>query len=152
MSDWKADFENALNRFIKVTGLARASICQEDIQVDYLVAPRTPPSRFPKSKMAVYAFWLGGECLRIGLAGPSSNPRYTSQHYNTKSAQNTLAASLLKNTDISESPHFNRKSVGDWIESNCHSINIPLDTSHGMLFLRLQESFLHLHFGPRYAK
>jgi hypothetical protein len=152
MNDWKADLESALNGFVKGAGLARASIRQEDIQVEYLEASHKPPSRLPKGKMAVYGFWLGSECLKIGIAGPSSIARYTSQHYNPKSAQSTLAASLLKNTGISERSHFNQNSAGDWIKSNCHRVNILLDTNHGMLMLRLLESFLHLYFRPRYEK
>jgi hypothetical protein len=152
MNNWKADLENALNVFVNVADLARASIRRQDIEVERLEAPHKPPSRLPKGKMAAYGFWCSGEWLKIGIAGPKSNARYTSQHYSPTSAPSTLAGSLLKSAGISESEHFNRDFVGDWIKSNCHRVNILLNSNHGMLLLRLLESFLHLYLRPRYEK
>jgi hypothetical protein len=152
MNDWKADLENALNVFAIVASLARASIRRQDMEVQHLEAPHKSPSGLPKGKMAVYGFWYSGEWLKVGMAGPKSNARYTSQHYSPNSAASTLAGSLLKSSGISERAHFNRDTVGDWIKSNCHRVNILLNSNHGMLLLRLLESFLHLYLRPRYEK
>lgn len=152
MNDWKADLETALNMFVTVAGLARVLVRRQDIEVEHLEAPHKPPSSLPKGKMAAYGFWYSGEWLKIGIAGPKSNARYTSQHYNPNSAPSTLAASLLKSTGISEKALFNRDSVGDWIKSNCHRVNILVNSNHGTLLLKLFESFLHLYLSPRYEK
>jgi hypothetical protein len=152
MNDWKTDIENALNVFVTVAALARVSIRRVDIEVEHLEAPHKSPSRLPRGKMAAYGFWYNGEWLKIGIAGPRSNARYMSQHYNPESAPSTLAGSLLKDTRVSEIAHFNRDCIGDWIKSHCHRVNILLDSNHGMLLLRLLESFLHVYLRPRYEK
>jgi hypothetical protein len=53
------------------------------------------PNVLPKGKMAVYAFMLNGQALKVGKAGPPSSPRYQVQHYSPASAGSTLARSIL---------------------------------------------------------
>jgi hypothetical protein len=38
------------------------------------------PSRLPLGTQAVYAFLLGERWLKVGKAGPNSQPRFTTQH------------------------------------------------------------------------
>lgn len=152
MNDWISDIENALCGFISVAGLARTPVRREDMDVEYLNAPHKPPSRLPKGKMAVYGFWHNGEWLKIGIAGPNSNARYTSQHYNPSSAQSTLAGSLIKDTSVLAKPDLHQESIGDWIRANCHRVNILLDSNRDILLLRLLESFLLPYLRPRYEK
>jgi hypothetical protein len=152
MTDWKADIEEATGDFITVARLARAPGGPEDIHVEYLAAPHTPLRHLPTGKMAVYGFWHGGEWLKIGMAGPHSNARYTSQHYNPNSAGSTLASSLLNDPRMSNWPSFRPSAPRDWIKSATNRVNILLDSKHGPLLLALLEAFLHLRLRPRYEK
>ena len=152
MTDWTAGIEDALGDFVTVAELGHALIRHEDLKVEYLEAPHKPPSVLPAGKMAVYGFWHSGAWLKVGMAGPNSNARYTSQHYNPNSARSTLAASLLKDPRMSGKPDFDPKAVKAWIKSRCSRVNILLDAQHGMLLLRLLEAFLHLRLKPRYEK
>lgn len=150
MTNWKADIDEAIKDFVTVAILARAPVRPEDFQLEYLPAPHKPPSHLPTGKMAVYGFCHGGEWLKIGIAGPNSNARYTSQHYNPNSAGSTLAKSLLNDSSMSGRPDFNSNPPGVWIKSATNRVNILLDSKHGTLLLALLEAFLHLRLRPRY--
>lgn len=152
MTDWKADIEEALKDFVTVASLARASVSLQDLQVEYLEAPHKPPRGLPAGKMAVYGFWHGGEWLKIGMAGPNSNARYTSQHYNPNSARSTLAASLANDRSISGRPDFNPNAPGEWVRSATNRVNILMDNKQNALLPPLLEAFLHLRLRPRYEK
>jgi hypothetical protein len=152
MTDWKAGIEEALKDFVAVASLARAPVGPEDHQVEYLEAPHTPPRHLPAGKIAVYGFWHDGEWLKIGMAGPKSNARYTSHHYNPNSAGSTLAASLVADPRMSGWPGFNPSAPGGWIKSATNRVNILLDSRHGMLLAALLESYLHVRLKPRYEK
>lgn len=118
MSSWRDEIGSALTAFIAVAELAGDPVSPTDLEVEYLPAPHRPPTRLPAGKMAVYGFWGNGCWLKIGKAGPNSNPRYTLQHYNAGSAQSTLAASLKDDPHMlavagfdAQSPGVNRRGV-----------------------------------------
>lgn len=152
MSNWKEEIEDALTDFVTVARLARHKIGREELTVNYMEAPHRPPSHLPLGNMAVYGFCVDGHWLKIGLAGPKSNARYTSQHYNPNSALSTLAASILRDPSISINSDFNSGAPGDWIKSACGRVNILLDSRHGLLLLALLEAFLHVRLKPRYER
>ena len=152
MTDWKADIEDALKDFVTVACLARASVRLQDFQVEYLEAPHKAPRHLPTGKMAVYGFWHDGEWLKIGMAGPNSNSRYTSQHYNPNSAGSTLAKSLVNDRAMSGRPNLIPSAPGNWIKSATNRVNILVDSRHGMLLPALLESYLHVRLRPRYEK
>ena len=79
-------------------------------------------------KIAVYTFWYEGRFLKIGKAGPNSNARFLSQHYNPKSARSTLAASILMDENMQDIG-ITENNVGDWIKNNCHRIDILIENS-----------------------
>jgi hypothetical protein len=149
---WRAVMDEALKDFVTVASLAHTRLCREDIETEYLEAPHKPPPLLPVGKMAVYGFWHSGEWLKIGLAGPKSNARYTSQHYNPNSAPSTLAASLVKDARMSEFADFDASAPGAWVKSRCSRVNILLDSKHGPFVLALLEAFLHLRLRPRYER
>lgn len=152
MTDWKADVADTLSDFLTVAALAHTTVGLEDFYVEYLEAPHKPPRCLPSGKMAVYGFWHDGKWLKIGKAGPNSNARYKSQHYNPNSAQSTLAKSLVNDSRMSGLPGFNTTAPGDWIKSATSRVNILLDSEHDPLLLALLEAFLHLRLKPRYEK
>jgi hypothetical protein len=89
------DAERLIIDFVCVASLAGVGIGQKEIKIEGLSAPHNPPSKLPEEMMAVYVFYWGNQCLKVGKAGPKSKARYTSQHYGLN-APSTLAKSLLK--------------------------------------------------------
>ena len=64
--------------------------------------------------MAVYVFSEKSQVLKVGKVGPNSQARYTSQHYNPKSARSTLAKSLLKERVSFSGYDVNEGNVSAW--------------------------------------
>ena len=134
MSHISTEVESALDSFVIVAGLAGAPIQRSDISVEYLDAPHRPPVRLPAGKMAVYGFWGDGTWLKIGKAGPNSNARYTSQHYNAGSAQSTLAGSLGNDPRMNSVVGFKASDPGSWIRASTHRVNILLLSSKDIAY------------------
>lgn len=110
--------------------------------------PHTP-KLLPSQKMGVYTFWYGSRCLKIGKAGPNSNARFFSQHYNPGSAGSTLAASILLDPE-NHALGLDAHSIGPWIKDNCQRIDILLDVRLGIFTLELVEAILHYKYEPKY--
>lgn len=131
-----------------ISSMLGKPISEEKFEIVDLGLPHKPTS-LPKGKMAIYMFLYDNKFLKIGKAGPKSNARFYSQHYNPKSARSTLAASILAdgliaNKSISES------NVGVWIKENCYRIDILLDSDLGIFALELIEAALHYKYEPVY--
>lgn len=152
MSDWRSEVEGAVRDFVTVATLAGVPLSQEDVEIEFKKAPHTPPKSLPAGKMAVYGFCYDGEWLKIGMAGPNSNARYASQHYNPGSAPSTLASSLIKDPDVSEKHGFSELAPGYWIKLKTHRVNILMSSTHDKALLALLEAFLHVRLSPRYEK
>lgn len=150
MEAWRREVEEAVRAFLCVAELGGAPLSNDEIQIEYLVAPHRPPSGIPSGKMAVYGFWGDGCWLKIGKVGPNSHARYSAQHYSAGSAQSTLAGSLLRCDTMAQNDAFDRSNPGIWIKNNANRVNILLDASLPRELLSLLESFLHLRLRPRY--
>ena len=150
MNTWKDEIERALADFITVTQLAGDPLQIEEIKVEYLVAPHKPPSSLPNGKMAIYAFWWDGVWLKVGKAGPKSEARYVSQHYNAGSAQSTLAASLNNDPRMNTVTGFHPLGPSGWIKASTCRVNILLPSSRKKNLLSLLEAFLRARLSPRY--
>ena len=111
--------------------------------------PHLQPHCLPKGKMAVYTFVYEGAVLKIGKAGPNSNARYTSQHYNPKSAMSNLAKSILSDKEML-GKGINEENVGEWIKQNCRRIDIEIDVDLGIFTLEFIEAVLHYKYTPKY--
>ncbi len=150
MSTWENDIKRSLRDFLTVSQLAGDQINPNDIQVEFLGAPHKPPSRIPAGKMAVYAFWWNGVWLKVGKVGPKSHARYTSQHYNAKSARSTLAGSLINDPEMNTVTGFNPQNPGAWIKASTCRVNILLPSERNKELLSLLEAFLHVRWQPKY--
>lgn len=149
---WKDEISSAVADFEVVAKLGGIPLQTDDCQVEYLPAPHRPPSRLPSGKMAVYAFW-GDNCwLKVGMAGPNSNARYTSQHYNAGSAPSTLAASLVNALSVAPICDFDPVSPGAWIRQSTHRVNVLIPSTKPRELLALLEAFLHLRLRPRHER
>ena len=148
---WREKIRSALRDFSTVSELAgdRTDIEYED--VEFLSAPHAPPTHLPTGKMAVYGFWIDDKCLKIGKAGSKSNQRYTYQHYNIKSANSTLAKSIMQDPSLSEHIEGLDKDVlREWIKRETSRVNILLPSTKSKHILSLLESFLHVRLHPKY--
>lgn len=141
--------ESLIGDFERIAEIAGVRLEKGDIAIEKLLAPHKAPSRIPSGKMAVYIFSFRDQVLKVGKAGPKSQARYTSQHYNPSSAASTLAKSLLNDSDL-ESAEIDEIAVGDWIKKNTDRINLLINENLGIHVLTLLESFAQCRLQPRY--
>lgn len=140
--------EDIINILFKIAKLADLQIKENQIEILDRGCPHSP-SGLPNGKMGVYLFKYGDKYLKIGKAGPNSNARFRSQHYNPNSAQSNLAKSILNDQDMDKF-NLNNENVGNWIKQNIRRIDILIDSSLSIFVLELFESFLHCKFKPKY--
>ena len=140
--------ENLINDFRKVCDIAGVELNHGDVSYEVLAKPHRPPSKIPPECMAVYMFFYEGRALKVGKAGPKSQARYTSQHYNPNSAPSTLAASLLKDSGSIGISGLTAENVGTWIKQHTDRINFCLSTKQEIFVLTLLESFLQCRLKP----
>lgn len=107
------------------------------------------PKALPSRMMGVYSFWCEGKFIKIGKVGSKSGARFLSQHYNPKSAQSTVAASILRDKSMQDKG-ITESNVGDWIKNNCRRIDILLNSDLGIFALELVEAALHYKYEPIY--
>jgi hypothetical protein len=138
----------AMNDFRKVAALADAEFIADSITVEITPKPHKAPTALPPGKMAVYAFFLNGQALKVGRVGPKSAARYTSQHYNPASAKSNLAQSILKNPTKIGVSGIDPARVGEWIKKHPDRVNLLAPASLGEPMLLLLESFLHVRWKP----
>lgn len=107
------------------------------------------PTCLKSGTMAVYVFIYSDKVLKIGKAGPKSNARFVSQHYNPHSARSNLAASILQDPDM-VALGIDEYTVGSWIKGNCRRIDILIDSGLSCFVLELVEAVLHYKYEPKY--
>jgi hypothetical protein len=139
------------SRLCKLASLAGRQIAPTEIEVK--TSRATHKSALPRGKMAVYVFFYKAQCLKVGKAGPKSQARYTSHHYNARSSNSNLAKSILQSPETIGISPLEPGCVREWIKTNTDRINIlfPADRADlGIPFLTLAESFLQCWLQPRY--
>lgn len=144
--------ENYINEFSTIINDVSNLLGKPIEKSKYEIIDRGLPHR-PKNldngKMGIYTFIYNGKFLKIGKAGPKSNARFLSQHYNPKSAKSTLASSLLKDKNM-QFECITEYDVGEWIKNNCRRIDILLDSNLGIFTLELIEAIFHYKYEPIY--
>jgi hypothetical protein len=151
------DLAELTEALIEVARLAHATLQACDVKTELLPAPHRRPRSLPKGSQAVYAFLLGGSCLKVGKAGPKTQARFTSQHYGG-GASSTLAKSILRErsrvaallaSDLrAELDGLNLDSIGDWIEANTSRVHIFIPATADGIVLSLVEGFAQCRFRP----
>ena len=143
------DYISEFNLLIQKTSSAVGRIINgAQYEVIDLGVPHTPKS-LPVGKMGIYTFSFKDQFLKIGKAGPNSNARFLSQHYNHKSAKSTLAASILRDNDYNNHK-ITDKNIKEWIKQNCRRVDIIFDISLGVFTLEFVEAILHYNYEPKY--
>lgn len=99
--------------------------------------------------MGIYTFIYQDHFLKIGKAGPSSDARFRSQHYNPLTSQSNLAKSILSDNELA-SLHISIVTVGEWIKQNTRRVDLFIDASLGIFVLNFFEAYLHLLYQPKY--
>ncbi len=143
------DSRSITDAFRKVAELANVQMAATDLRIEELPAPHRPTG-LPPGSMAVYVFSYGRTTLKVGKAGPNSDARFRSQHYNPRSAASTLAASILKNPTPVGNPAVDDDSVGDWIRENADRVNFILPERVGIEVLTLLEAYIQCRLKPVY--
>lgn len=109
------DLENLameLNKIIlEISHILGKPINKSSFEIVNRGMPHKPKS-LPIGKMGVYIFIQDNRFLKIGKVGPKSSARFMSQHYNPKSAQSTLAASILLDKAM-EDKNVTKNNIGD---------------------------------------
>ena len=143
------DFENEFEKIIvDISKMLGRPIEKEKYKIIDLGCPHQPLS-LPNQMMGVYAFWYADKFLKIGKAGPRSNARFLSQHYNPRSARSTLAASILTDIEM-QNKGITKDNIADWIKNNCRRIDIVFDVDVGIFAIELIEAALHYKYEPIY--
>lgn len=117
------------------------------------------PSILNKNKQGVYVFCFDDTCLKVGKAGPRSQARWNSHHYNldetTKSAltktikKHTKSfASLFPKERRSEIEALNKSNFPNWIKNNLDRFELIIDSHYGKYALNLLESMVQFHCSP----
>jgi len=139
---------DTLQEFLKALELTGTKLDASKIVVDDLGCPHKPKG-LPHGKMAIYAFQRGNRYLKISKAGPNSDARFRSQHYDPHRAKSNLAKSLLDDPDMAAF-NLNDKNIETWIKDNIRRIDILIEQDAGIFVLNFLESFLHCKYRPKY--
>lgn len=129
------------------------------ITTESLPAPHRPYG-LPTGKAAVYVFSLsleaGARCpagpnrvLKVGRAGPKSDARFRSQHYNPRSSGSNLAKQILRTKHLWRFlgiGSLDESSVAEWIKSNTDRDHFFVDAPHAAVLIPL-EKFLRGRLG-----
>jgi hypothetical protein len=147
--------------FLEVARIARTPVAESDLFIERLGVPHTA-TNLRKGTVAAYIFLLGDRCLKVGKAGPNSNARFLSQHYNPASSRSNLATSILNNKErvAGLAPPNLREAIGtlddstisQWIKDNTTRINffMPAKPTNAAFVLNLLEAFLQCRLCPEF--
>ena len=128
-----------------------------EIGHEYLPAPHSIGD-LPSGRGAVYVFTLSGSseapagphrALKVGKAGPNSNSRFRTQHYNSRSAPSTLAGAIENNPFLHEFIGVDSLTVdiGDWIRK-CIDRDHFFAKENRQTLLSLLEVYMKARLGP----
>ena len=105
------------------------------------------PEVLPKGKMAVYGFFHGSRCLKIGKAGPKTGARYRHHHYRFET-NSSLALSIERYPSEVGLSEFSRPTAANWMCENLTRIAVIVPASESLATLSLLEAVLQFEFQP----
>lgn len=132
-----------------------------EVKHEVLTAPHKPPSALPVGYAATYVFSMsdvaGANChagahrvLKVGMVGPNSSARFTSQHYLPGSSSSNLAKSLVSEAilwDYLGVGHLDTTNVKPWMISNLERDHFFVPSAETRIERQL-ERYLRGHLGP----
>lgn len=145
------DAEKVKKDFLCIVNRIKSGMLKdEDLEIKISKKPHKP-CKLPEGKMAVYAFFYKGICLKVGKAGPKSNARFCSHHYGKNRSKSNLANSILNDNDRdSIGIKLGKERIGKWIQNNLDRVDFLLCANKPIATLNLLEVYFQLHFEPRY--
>jgi len=66
------DQAELIDTFLQVSHLAHLRLSLTDVRAELSPAPHKRPASLPSGTQAVYTFFLGDRCLKVGKAGPKT--------------------------------------------------------------------------------
>ena len=153
------DVSELVDAVSQVSKLAHVSLRPADIRTEILPSPHKPPSKLPSGTQAVYAFLLPQtHCLKVGKAGPNSDPRFTTQHYGFN-ASSTLANSVIDDPGRVKTLLPLEKqgeidwlvaslAIGEWLKKNTGRLHLFFPKSFGRNHLALIEGLVACRLKP----
>ena len=119
------------------------------------------PSKLPEGMQGVYVFFSDKDCFKVGKAGPKSQARWNSHHYNLdKTTPSTFSKSIVKDKNKfksyfsvekgSEIDQLCEDNIKDWIRNNISRIELILPQDAGDYALNLLEALVQFELKPIY--
>jgi hypothetical protein len=143
------DLRPHISDFLLAARLAHHELALTDIELIELRAPHKPPSSLPMGRSAVYIFFHGARCLKVGRAGGKSAPRYCSQHYGHH-AKSTVAKSLVSRQAQLGLQGLTYETIKEWMCENTERANLLLPATKGPFVLALLEAFMQCRLNPEF--
>lgn len=129
-------------------------INRKDFEVNIQKKGRKEDNSLPSNSVAVYIFFYGNECLKIGQVMKNSNSRFQYQHYLPNSNGSTLAKSIIN--DYSMNSIANESNIKEWLKTNTDRLDVIIksrgDKHLDKIVLNFVEGLLQYRFKPRYEK
>lgn len=156
------DAQALIAEFVEQVIANGGALEMSDMEHEYQPAPHQP-HKLRTGKCAVYVFSLpdtsnpappaGRNCpLKVGMAGPKSNARFQSHHYDPRRANSTLAGSILQapwQWQQIGAPLLSETTIGAWLIQRTDRDNFYLAAQHTDL-LRELETFLKRRLRPMF--
>ena len=102
-------------------------INEKDFQVNIQLKGRKKDNSLPSNCIAVYLFFYGEHCLKIGQIGINSKARFQSHHYNPKSYKSNLANSIL--SDSAMCSVISGSDIKEWLKTNTDRLDVIIKSS-----------------------
>jgi len=117
------------------------------------------PSRLSKEQQGVYAFVTDTGCIKVGKAGPNSQARWNSHHYNVdEKSSSTMTKSMIKYKEMvkaiypvnkhAEIDDLNDNNIGNWIKSNTSRMEFIISAKESKFVLNFLEAIVQLKLQP----
>ncbi len=150
--------QNLANRlkaeFTRFTGISCEAVYME-------MGKKHKPTKLENNKKGVYVFIYGNYCFKVGKAGPKSQARWNSHHYNLdETTPSTLPKSIKRDTDRfkrffplekhQEIDSLNPNNVKDWIQNNISRIEFKISSDESDYALNFLESLIQFRLMPEY--
>jgi hypothetical protein len=136
------------------------SLTGNEVSVSFLPKGDThKPTKLQRGMCGVYAFLGENCCFKVGKAGPKSQARWNSHHYNLdETTPSTLPKSILRNKDRVKREYpvdihlaidlLDRSNVHSWIRNNTSRIEFLLKDDGDKSALNLLEALAQYYLKP----
>ena len=119
------------------------------------------PTALKNDEKGVYVFLYGSHCFKVGKAGPKSQARWNSHHYNLdKKTPSTFPKSIQKDVERfkrffpvekhEEIDGLNPNNIKEWIRCNISRIEFKISSSESDYALNFLESLIQFRLMPEY--